>query len=124
MDADINVDHAERTLSWLGKCMLVAYIGLPLYLVLVAWLGPAAAKAPLGFLVVLELLISLLALLLCPILIGVVAAKIGKSGILWGGLSLLCSPWGQLIGYFRIKSAVEEASTAAARAHFGQAFSK
>ena len=70
------------------------------------------------------MLISLLALLLCPILIGSVAAKIGKSGIVWGGLSLLLSPFGQLIGYFKIKSAVEEASTAASRASIDQAFSR
>jgi hypothetical protein len=68
--------------------------------------------------------ISLLALLLCPILIGVVAAKIGKSGIIWGGLSFLCSPFGQLVGYFKIKSAVEEASSMASRAGFEQALSR
>ncbi len=70
------------------------------------------------------MLISLLALLLCPIFIGIVAARIGKSAIIWGGLSFLLSPFGQLIGYFKIKSAVDEATTAAARASFAQALSK
>ena len=73
---------AERTLSLLGKSMLVAYIGFPLSLVLISWLGsPAGEKGPLDSLILLVALVSLLALLLCPVLIGVVAAKIGTGGI-------------------------------------------
>ena len=125
MSADINIDGAERALSLLGKSMLVAYIGFPLSLVLIAWLGASSGKkGPFDFLILLVMLISLLALLLCPILIGVVAARIGKSGIIWGGLSFLFSPVGQLVGYFKIKSAVDEATTAASRANFDQAFSR
>jgi hypothetical protein len=82
VDTDINIDGAERTLSLLGKAMLVAYIGFPLSLVLISWLGaPAGEKGPFDSVILLATVISLLALLLCPILIGVVAAKIGKSGI-------------------------------------------
>jgi hypothetical protein len=125
VSTDINIDGAERTLSLLGKSMLVAYIGFPLSLVLISWLGsPAGEKGPLDSLILLVTLVSLLALLLCPVLIGVVAAKIGKSGIIWGGLSFLFSPFGQLVGYFKIKSAVDEASSAASRANFDQALSR
>lgn len=125
MSADINLEGAERTLSLLSKSMLVAYFGLPFSFVLISWLGPPAGqKGPFDLPILLVMLISLLALLLCPILIGIVAAKIGKSAIVWGGLSLLFSPFGQLVGYFKIKSAVDEASTAASRANIDQAFSR
>jgi hypothetical protein len=72
-------------------------------------------------LIVLLTFVSLVALLFCPVLIGIVAARIGKSGIIRGGLSFLFSPFGQLVGYFKIKSAVDEASSMASRAQFEQA---
>jgi hypothetical protein len=125
MSEDINVEGAERSLSLLGKCIAVAYIGLPLSLVLISGLGsPPGQKGPYDLLIALLSLISMLALLLSPILIGVVAARIGKSGIIWGGLSFLFSPFGQLIGYFKIKSAVDEATTAVARAGFDRTMSR
>lgn len=125
MSNEINVEGAERTLSALGICMLVGYLGLVLSVVLVSFLGsPPGQKGPLDSVIALLFLVSILALLLCPILIGMVAAKIGKSGIIWGGLSFLISPFGQLIGYFKIKSAVEEVSSAVGRAQFDQAISR
>jgi hypothetical protein len=125
MGTDINIEAAERALSLLGKSMLVGYIGFPLSLVLISWSGsPPGEKSLIDSVILVVTLISLLALLLCPILIGVVAAKIGKSGIIWGGLSLLFSPFGQLVGYFKIKSAVDEASSVASRANFEQALSR
>src|SRR5262245_3203868 len=125
MSEEINVEGAERSLWRLGKFMAVAYIGLPLSLVLISWLGgPPGQKGPYDSWILLLTLISLLALLLCPILIGIVAARIGKSAVIWGGLSFLFSPFGQLVGYFKIKSAVDEASSTAARANFEQALSR
>lgn len=125
MSNEINVDGAQRTLSTLGVCMLVGYLGLVVSLVLVSFVGnQPGQKGPLDSVVALLFLVSILALLLCPILIGVVAAKIGKSGIIWGGLSFLFSPFGQLVGYFRIKSAVDEVSSAVGHAHFEQAISR
>lgn len=125
MTANINVESADKALSLLGKCMLVAYIGLPLSLVLVVWAaGPPGQRGPFESIVLLIFAASILALLICPILIGVVAARIGKSAIIWGGLSLIFSPWGQLVGYFKIKTAVEDAASVASRAHFDAVMSK
>lgn len=121
----MNIEGAERSLSLLGKFMLVGYIGLPLSLVLIAWLGsPPGQKGPLDSLLALLAFVSLVALLICPVLIGIVAARIGKSAVIWGGLAFLLSPFGQLIGYFKIKSAVDEASSMASRAQFDQAIAR
>jgi hypothetical protein len=118
----MNIEGAERSLSLLGKFMLVGYIGLPLSLVLIASFGsPPGQQSPLDSVIALLTFVSIVALLLCPILIGIVAARIGKSGIIWGGLSFFFSPFGQLVGYFKIKSAVDEASSMASRAQFEQA---
>jgi hypothetical protein len=125
VSTDISIDGAERTLSLLGKVMLVGYVGFPLSVVLISWLGsPAGEKGPFDLPILLLLMISVLALLLSPILIGMVAAKIGKSGIVWGGFSFLFSPIGQLVGYFKIKSAVDDAAIAASRSNFDQAMSR
>ena len=124
MSNSINIEGAERTLSALGICMVVGYAALVASLGLATWLsGQPGEKNPLDWLIVVLSLTWTLALLLCPILIGVVAAKIGKSAIVWGGLSLVFSPFGQLVGYFKIKSAVDEASMAVGRAQFEQAIS-
>jgi hypothetical protein len=113
---DIDIDGAERSLSLLGKFMAVGYIGLALLLVLITLLGnPDGQKGPYDSFILLLVLVSTVALLLCPFLIGMVATRIGKSGIVWGGLSFIFAPFGSLIGYFKIKSAVDEAATAAAR---------
>lgn len=125
MSEQIDIEAAERSLSLLGKCMAVAYIGLPLSLVLISWLGsPPGQKGPYDTGIAVLVFVSILAMLLSPILIGVVAARIGKSGVVWGGLSFLFSPFGQLIGYFKIKAAVDEAATVAARAGFDGAMSR
>jgi hypothetical protein len=113
---EIDIDGAERSLSLLGKFMAVGYIGLLLWVVLIAWLGsPDGQKGPYDSFILLLVLVSTVALLLCPFLIGMVATRIGKNGTVWGGLSFIFSPVGSLIGYFKIKSAVDEAATAAAR---------
>ena len=125
MSTDINIDSAERTLSLLGKVMLIGYVGFPLCVVMSSWLGaPAGEQGPFDIPILLLMLISVLALLLSPILIGMVAAKIGKSGVIWGGFAFLFSPIGQLVGYFKIKSAVDAAAIAASRANFDQALSR
>jgi hypothetical protein len=119
------IERAERTLSLLGICMVVGYTSLVVSIVLATWLSSRSGqKSPLDLLVLLLSLTWTVALLLCPILIGMVASKIGKSAIIWGGLSLIFSPFGQLVGYFKIKSAVDEASTAEARAQFEEAISR
>jgi len=121
----MDIEGAERSLSLLGKFILVGYIGLPISLVLIAWLGsPPGQKGSFDSIIALLFFVSLVALLLCPVLIGVVAARIGKSGIIWGGLSFLFSPFGQLIGYFKVKSAVDEAGSMASRAQFEQAIAR
>jgi hypothetical protein len=62
---EINIEGAERTLSVLGICIAVGYVGLVLSLVLISWLGgPPGEKGPFDSWISLLSLVSILALLL------------------------------------------------------------
>ena len=110
MSSNIDIDAADKALSRLTTLVLIGYLGIVAAVVLAIFLAnPDGESTLLGIIPAILYLIAVVALLICPIFIGLTANRLGKSGIVWGGLSFIASPFGQLIGYFMLKSAFNSA---------------